>query len=93
MLRYSSCSYTPKAWKMQKAKLERSRKRNLEEQNTIEDVTSEATPWLSQLVIVPKPGNEIRLRIDMCSANVAFQRTRFPTPTFDDLIFRLKNTQ
>ena len=64
--------------------------KNLEGQDIIEDVTSEATPWLSQLVIVPKPSNKIRLCIDMRNANTAIERTRFPTPTLDDLIFRLK---
>ena len=28
--------------------------KHLEQQDIIEDITSEATPWLSQLVIVPK---------------------------------------
>ena len=67
--------------------------KNLEEQDIIEDVTSEATPWLSQLVIVPKPSYKIRLCIDMRNANTAIKRTRFPTPTIDDLIFRLKSAQ
>ena len=65
----------------------------LEEQDIIEDVTSEATCSLSQLVIVPKPGNKICLCIDMRNANTAIERTGFPTPTVDDLIFWLKNTQ
>ena len=59
----------------------------------IEDVTSEATPWLSQLVIAPKPGNKIRLCIDMRNASTAIERARFPTTTVDDLIFRLESTQ
>ena len=29
----------------------------------------------------------------MRNANTAIERTRFPTPTIDDLIFRFKNTQ
>ena len=67
--------------------------KNLEEQDIIEDVTSEATPWLSQLVIVPKPSYKIRLCIDMPNSNTAIKRTRFPTPTVNDLIFRLKSAQ
>ena len=67
--------------------------KNLEEQDIIDDVTSEASPWLSQLVIVPKPANKISLRNGMRNANTAIQRTRFPTPPVEDLIFRLKNAQ
>ena len=67
--------------------------KNLEKQDIAEDVTSETTPWLSQLVIVPKPSNKIQLCIDMRNANTAIERARFPTPTVDDLIFRLKNAQ
>ena len=67
--------------------------KNLEEQEIIEDVTPEATPWLNQLVIVPKPGNKICLCIDMRNTNTVIERTGFPTPTVDDLIFWLKNTQ
>ena len=65
----------------------------LEEQDIIEDVTYKSTPWLSQLVIVPIPGNKICLCIDMRNVNAAIERTRFPTPTVDDAIFRLKNAQ
>ena len=62
--------------------------KNLEEQDIIEDVKPEATPWLNQSVIVPKPGNKICLCIDMCNTNTRIERTRFPAPTVDDLIFR-----
>ena len=67
--------------------------RNLEKQEIIEDVISEATPWLSQFTIVPKQGNKIRLCIDMDNANTAINKTKLPTPTVDDLSFRLKNAQ
>lgn len=66
---------------------------HLEKQDIIEDVTSEATPWLSPLVIVPKANDEVRLCVDMRNANTAIQRTRFPTPTVDDLMFKLKNAR
>ena len=69
------------------------RNKKLEEQDIIEDVTSEATLWLSQLVIVLKPGTKIRLCIEMRNANTAIERTGFPTPIVDDLIFGLKNAQ
>ena len=54
--------------------------KNLEEQDVIEDVTSEATPWLSRLVIVPKPSNKTRLCIDMYNAYTAIERTRLSYP-------------
>ena len=61
----------------------------LEQQDIIENITSEATPWLSQLIIVTKSDGGVRLFIDMRNANAAIERTRFPTPTMDDLIFKL----
>ena len=64
---------------------------SLEEQDIIADVTSGAMPWLSQLVIVPKPSNKIHICIDMHNANTAIERTRFPIPTVDNLILWLKN--
>ena len=65
----------------------------MEQQDIIEDLTSEATPWLSQLVIVPKNNGDVRLCVDMLNANTAIERTRFPTPTVDDLIFKSKNAR
>ena len=62
---------------------------HLEQQDIIEDITSEATPWLSQLVIVPKSDGGLRLCINMRNANTAIERTRFPIATLDDLIFKL----
>ena len=53
------------------------------EQQDIEDITSEATPWLSQLVIVLKSVGGVRLCIYMRNANTAIERTRFPTPTVE----------
>ena len=67
--------------------------RNLEKQEIIEDVISEATPCLSQFTIVPKQGNKIRLCIDMDNAITAINKAKLPTPTVDDLSFRLKNAQ
>ena len=65
----------------------------MEQQDIIEDITSEGTPWLSQLVIALKSNGDVRLRIDMRNTNTAIQRTRFPTPTVDDLIFKLKGAK
>ncbi|CAB4020398.1 Transposon Tf2-9 poly [Paramuricea clavata] len=60
----------------------------LESDGIIEKV-SDATPWVSPLVVIPKKDGEIRLCIDMRMANQAIQRERHPTPTVDDLIHKL----
>ena len=44
------------------------------------------TPWLNPLVIVPKGEDQIRLCVAMRAANKAITRTRYPTPTVDDLM-------
>ena len=63
----------------------------LEQLDIIEDVTGKPTPWLSQLVVVPKSQNDIRLCLDMRNANTAITRTRYPTPTVDDILVKLKD--
>ena len=65
----------------------------LEKQGIVEDVTCEPTPWLSPLVIVPKGKSSIRVCLDMRNANVAIERTRYQTPTVDDLIVKLSNAK
>ena len=64
----------------------------LEAAGIIEDVTNEATPWINPLVIVPK-GNDIRLCIDMRCANKAISRTRYPTPTVDDVLISVRGSK
>ena len=65
----------------------------LESEGIIEDVTSQPTPWLNQMVIVPKGQDDIRVCIDMCNANKAIWRTRYPTPTVDDLLVQLAGAE
>ena len=62
----------------------------LERQGIIEPVDG-PTPWVSPLVVTPKPKNpdEIRLFIDMRQPNRAILRERHLTPTIDDLIHDL----
>ncbi len=59
----------------------------LERQGIIEPVDG-PTPWVSPLVVTPKPKNpdEIRLCIDMRQPNRAILRERHLTLTIDDLI-------
>ena len=64
----------------------------LEQEDIIEDVTSEPTPWLSPLVVVPKANSEsIRLCLDMRKANTAIGRTGYPTPTVENLLIKLNS--
>ena len=56
------------------------------ELGVIEKATG-ATPWVSPLVIVPKPKNpdEIRVCVDMRAPNTAIRRERHNMPTLDEL--------
>ena len=44
------------------------------------------TPWVSPIVIVPKPSGDIRLCVDMRRANEAIIRERHPIPTIDEVL-------
>ena len=45
------------------------------------------------MVIVPKGQHNIRICVDMSGANKAITRTRYPTPTIDDLLAKLKGSK
>ncbi|KAJ1119863.1 hypothetical protein NDU88_008048 [Pleurodeles waltl] len=68
--------------------------RLLEEQGVIEKVDG-PTPWVSPLVIAPKPKQPgaIRLCVDMRLPNKAIKRERHITPTMDDIIADLNGAQ
>lgn len=59
----------------------------LEKKDIIEK-TSGPTPWVSPIVVFPKPKNpnEVRICVDMRKANMAVQRERHLTPTVDEII-------
>ena len=50
------------------------------------------TPWVSPVVIVPKPSGDIRLCVDMRRANQAIVRKHHPIPTVDDVLYQLNGS-
>ena len=66
----------------------------LEKLDIIEKVDG-PTPWVSPIVVAPKPKNpnEIRLCVDMREPNKAIQRSRHITPTLDDMILDLNGSK
>ena len=56
------------------------------EKNDIIEKTSGPTPWVSNIVAVPKQNNTVRLAIDMRQANKAILRERFPMPNIDETL-------
>ncbi|MEW8545684.1 MAG: RNase H-like domain-containing protein, partial [Candidatus Thiodiazotropha sp.] len=57
----------------------------LEKLGVIEKVEG-PTPWVSALVPIPKPNNDVRLCVDMRCANKAIQRERFPMPNVEETL-------
>ena len=50
------------------------------------------TPWVSPVVVVPKPSGDIRLCVDMRKANEAIVRERHLIPTVDDVLYQLNGS-
>ena len=50
---------------------------------------TEASSWVSALLVVSKPDGRIRLCIDPKPLNKALQRARYPMPTIDDVLPQL----
>ena len=60
----------------------------LEAQDIIEKVNDQ-TPWVSPVIVVPKPNGDIRLCVDMREANKAIMRERHPIPTVDEILYKM----
>ena len=67
---------------------------HLEQMGVIEKVTG-PTPWVSPLVVAPKPKQleDIRLCVDMRLPNRAIHRERHITPTIDEIITDLNGAR
>ena len=59
------------------------------EQDIIEEVT-EASPWVSNLVIVPKKSGDIRVCCDLREVNKAVIRERYVLPKIDDTLHAMQ---
>lgn len=66
----------------------------MENEGLIEDCIG-PTPWISEMVTVPKPhnANELRIVIDARAPNTAIEREISYTPTIDDLAIDLNNAR
>lgn len=60
----------------------------LESQDIIEKVNDQ-TPWVSPVIVVPKPNGDIRLCVDMREANKAIIRERHPIPTVNEILYNM----
>ena len=56
----------------------------LVEQDIIEPVVDQPTPWISPIVCTPKKNGELRICVDMREANQAIERERHIMPTLQD---------
>jgi hypothetical protein len=65
------------------------------EQLYIIDKVDGPTPWVSPIVVAPKPKNpfEIRLCVDMIEPNKVNLRSRHITPTLDDMMLDLNGSK
>ena len=58
--------------------------KKLADQDIIERVENEPTPWISPIVCTPKKDGGLRICVDMREANIAIERERHLMPTIQD---------
>ncbi|KAK7105707.1 hypothetical protein V1264_012941 [Littorina saxatilis] len=63
----------------------------LEAADIIEKVDG-PTPWVSPVVVVPKPNGDIRVCVDMRRANEAVERQRYPIPTVEETLLEMNGS-
>ena len=65
--------------------------KQLYDEDICETPKNTPTPWVSRIVVVPKPRDpdSVRICIDMRAANKAIQRVKHPMPTVHELIHDL----
>ena len=64
-----------------------------EERDIIESPVG-PTPWVSPIVVVPKSTPvKVRVCVDMRAANMAIKREHHPSPTLDDLVYKLNGAK
>ena len=83
-----------KCWKLFRATLREKIEQKLEElvsHDIIEPVEG-PSPWVSPVVIVPRPSEDIRLCVDIRRANQAIVTERHPIPTVDDVLYQLNGS-
>ena len=54
-----------------------------------EHPTNEAAPWVSNIVVAPKPNGEIRITLDAKNVNKAIQASNMPIPVQEDIRAKL----
>ena len=52
--------------------------------DVIEEVKNESTPWVSPIVTPPKKNGDVRICVDMREANKSIERERHNMPTLDE---------
>ncbi|PFX31634.1 Retrovirus-related Pol polyprotein from transposon 17.6 [Stylophora pistillata] len=61
---------------------------DLEKREIVARVTTPTT-WISSMVVVPKPNDALRIRLDPKDLNRALQRENYPLPTIEEVASRL----
>lgn len=64
----------------------------MESQEIVARVTT-PTPWISSMVLGPKPNGTLRICLDPKDVNRALQRENYPLPTIEEVASRLHNAK